>query len=582
MPSLPYNEPDITTLLSQSSFLLLLNLVDFLLNYALYCGLLGQVLLGIAFGKPGGNFLNESTQQAIVQLGYIGLILLIYEGGLSVCMRSVWANLGLSTGVALTGIAAPIALSFVLQPLLNATPLQAFAAGASLCSTSLGTTFAVLNATGLAKTRLASVLSTAAMMDDVVGLVMVQIISNLGSSSGPLDPAVVVRPIAVSVGFVILVPLVCHYAIRPIRRSVGDKSLVDKIRKLFATSRARFVLHSVFLFGMTAAAGHSGTSVLFTAYLSGAVINWWDTESTPRPSSSIVSPEAIDNTDMVAKVDQTAQMQEDQIIRDASKPEDTKEESPHRHKAAVSAIAPKKEVPIYCDELSGQKIYAVYFYAPVERIFKPFFFASIGFSIPISSLFEGSLIWRGIVYTVLMVLAKLLCGVWLLRYSFLSRLGSRIVFGFARIRKTLTGYHLWWKPSQTKEVHNPTEHTCSKADTAGSNPMPSSQSPPKPANFKVEAPVSLYPGAMLGFAMVARGEIGFLISSIAESKGVWKTAGSQNGQQNSDIFITVTWAIFLCTFIGPVAVGLIVRRVRRLERTATSGGRAALGSWGLQ
>ena len=115
------------------------------------------------------------------------------------------ANLALSTCVAATGIAAPIGLSFaVLGPLAGATPLQAFAAGAALCSTSLGTTFTVLGTSGLVATRLGSVLTTAAMMDDVVGLVMVQIVSSLGSGSGSgatssLEPATVLRPILVSV-----------------------------------------------------------------------------------------------------------------------------------------------------------------------------------------------------------------------------------------------------------------------------------------------------------------------------------------------------------------------------------------------
>lgn len=80
------------------------------------------------------------------------------------------ANLALSSGVAATGIALPIGLSYVLLLLANATPLQAFAAGSALCSTSLGTTFAVMQTSGLSATRMGVVLTSAAMMDDVVGM----------------------------------------------------------------------------------------------------------------------------------------------------------------------------------------------------------------------------------------------------------------------------------------------------------------------------------------------------------------------------------------------------------------------------
>lgn len=79
------------------------------------------------------------------------------------------ANLTLASGVAATGIALPIGLSYVLLLLADATPLQAFAAGAALCSTSLGTTFTVMQTSGLSTTRMGVVLTTAAMLDDVVG-----------------------------------------------------------------------------------------------------------------------------------------------------------------------------------------------------------------------------------------------------------------------------------------------------------------------------------------------------------------------------------------------------------------------------
>ena len=139
------------------------------------------MLIGVAFGTPGAKWLDKGTEQIIVQLGYLGLILLVYEGGLNTNFRSLKSNLGLSVLVALTGICLPIAFAFCVRRLASATPLQAFAAGAALCSTSLDTTFTILNTSGVTNTRLGTVLTSAAMMDDVVGLVLVQVISKLGS-----------------------------------------------------------------------------------------------------------------------------------------------------------------------------------------------------------------------------------------------------------------------------------------------------------------------------------------------------------------------------------------------------------------
>ncbi|OAA52913.1 Cation/H+ exchanger [Cordyceps fumosorosea ARSEF 2679] len=197
--STPYHEPSISVILIQSSFLLLLNVVNALLDRAVYCGLLGQVFVGVAWGTPGANWIGIRAEEVIVQLGYLGLLLLVYEGGLSTSLPSLKANLFLSSWVAMTGIVFPIGLSFVLRYSFEATPLQCFAAGAALSSTSLGTTFTVLSTSGLARSRLGVVLTSAAMMDDVIGLVMVQIISNLGQNSSSFDSKVVRRGGSISV-----------------------------------------------------------------------------------------------------------------------------------------------------------------------------------------------------------------------------------------------------------------------------------------------------------------------------------------------------------------------------------------------
>ena len=73
-------EPHIVSLLILSSFLLLLNVVNFILDHAIYCGLLGQILVGIAWGTPGAKLLAPELETTVAQFGYIGLILLVYEG----------------------------------------------------------------------------------------------------------------------------------------------------------------------------------------------------------------------------------------------------------------------------------------------------------------------------------------------------------------------------------------------------------------------------------------------------------------------------------------------------------------------
>lgn len=87
-PSLPYHEPAVVTILVQTSFLLLLNVVNAALDRILYCGLLGQVLVGIAWGTPGAKWLSVDVEEVVVQLGYLGLILLVFEGAPSPCLHA--------------------------------------------------------------------------------------------------------------------------------------------------------------------------------------------------------------------------------------------------------------------------------------------------------------------------------------------------------------------------------------------------------------------------------------------------------------------------------------------------------------
>lgn len=80
LAALSYKEPDIVTILIQSSFLLLLNLVNWILDNAIYSGLVGQVSVGIVWGVPGANWLSDEVQHTVMQLGYLGLISIVYEG----------------------------------------------------------------------------------------------------------------------------------------------------------------------------------------------------------------------------------------------------------------------------------------------------------------------------------------------------------------------------------------------------------------------------------------------------------------------------------------------------------------------
>ncbi|KAF1349572.1 Sodium/hydrogen exchanger family-domain-containing protein [Delphinella strobiligena] len=567
--ALSYEEPAIQTVLVQSSFLLLLNAINWILDNAIYCGLLGQVFAGIAWGVPGANWLSLEVQDTIMQLGYLGLIFIVFEadtqpGGLSTSFTALWSNLYLSGLVALIGVSTPIALSFVLLKLLNATPMQAFASGAALCSTSLGTTFTILRTCGLDKSRLGVILSSAAMLDDVAGLVMTQIISNLGKSSNSLSATTVIRPVFVSVAFAVTLPLVCRLMVQPVTRYAlkpGPKKIIST-PQWAKTHAFAFVAQTLLLIGLVTSASYAGTSNLFAAYIAGTVTNWW---------YALVISIREENKDHEKKGETTVSAAQ-----------------PHEEQPRMTTTFKVKKEPT---KLSALAVYELFYGPAVKFILKPFFFASIGFSIPITQIFHGAILWRGLIYTLLMIFGKLICGLVLVRYTGMPQLD-------------LSSKMLRNKgPKPADEATPPVRFTngdfsgFTAQDNSASNST-SCQSPTqqyeqsaaskanmsrKRAASRIPKPQSLYPAAVLGSAMVARGEIGFLISSLAESTGVFGS-GSSATSGSSEIFLIVTWAILLCTVIGPVSVGIMVKRVRRLqvqERAKETGKPDPLGIWGV-
>lgn len=295
--------------------------------------------------------------------------LLTVSGGLNTKFAALKANLVLSVAVAFTGISVPIALSYVLQSLSGATPLQAFAAGAALCSTSLGTTFTILSSCGLSETRLGVVLSSAAMMDDVVGLIMVQVISNLGQSSSSFDAVTVVRPIGVSVALVIAVPLVCRYIAKPVTIWLNDHrqgTPEGLINKVYEDTFMVLMLHTAVLLGLVTAAGYAGTSNLFAAYLAGASVSWWDSEVLHYSAiKSIVFSLNAEGPTRSTESRSSAMEQSDIIV------------SPPETSNARESVQSRDLLEVQQDEnRSGNAIYEKYYAAALQRILKPFFFVS--------------------------------------------------------------------------------------------------------------------------------------------------------------------------------------------------------------
>ena len=214
-----YEEPSLALVLTLTSFVYLLNVARRVVDSLVGCGLVGQIAVGVVYG-PVAKILPADVEHAFVALGYVGLVLVVFEGGLTLEPNRFARALPLSLASALVGILVPLALTFALFAAAFAYPaVDAFAAGSALASTSLGTTFFVLQSTGDAgvdDTDIAQVLKGAALADDIVALVLLSVISSLGQGGGGIDAWTVARLIVASVALCLVSPVVIRFVLAPV------------------------------------------------------------------------------------------------------------------------------------------------------------------------------------------------------------------------------------------------------------------------------------------------------------------------------------------------------------------------------
>lgn len=492
MRFVPYEAPELPILLTISSYIYLLNFTEAISNSLINAGLIGSLAVGVVFGPGASNLLPDYVQQTFILLGYVGLLLLVFEAGLSTDISLLYRNIFLSLVVALTGVGFPIALSLVLLKFgYGYSSLQAFGAGAALCSTSLGTTLALLKPE-LRQTRAGAVLLSAALLDDIVGLVFAAIIPNLpfegSNSSGSIAWYTVARPILVSFAFAFGTPVFAYLFHRLFWKAPPS------YRVSLYNGQIQLLLIVIISSGFVAGARYAGTSELFGAYLAGAFLSHIFSVPTSFTSPTIRS--------------------------DVSQSTDAYLHNP-------------------------QEAFAVYIQPLLHYIFSPVFFASIGTALPIRSLVfvDGSrrVIWRGIIYSLLMIIAKAAVGAWMLVWK-----DPHSGTGWCGSRKN--------GQSRTSQKQKLGDGGLPSGNTLQVDAMEDSDRARSiDASMKTEL-IRTRSAALIGLAMVARGEIALIVAQLARPLLVGDIS-----KDNSEAYAVVIWAILITTVSGAFGVGLLLR-----------------------
>ncbi len=146
---------------------------------------LGELLAGVILGNLGlagfHGFDALAADPHIDMLARIGVLILLFEVGLESTVRQMM-KVGLSSLlVACLGVAAPFALGWGVGAWLlpeHSVYVHAFL-GAALCATSVGITARVLRDLGRSQSDEARVILGAAVIDDVLGLVILSVVTGV-------------------------------------------------------------------------------------------------------------------------------------------------------------------------------------------------------------------------------------------------------------------------------------------------------------------------------------------------------------------------------------------------------------------
>lgn len=141
---------------------------------------LGELLAGVLVG---GNLLGwvDATEPLTV-LGEIGVMLLLFEIGLESDLSS-FLRVGTTAAlVATIGVTAPFLLGYLLGLALHLSHVQAVFIGATLTATSIAISARTLAELGRLHTVEGQIILGAAVIDDILGLIVLSVVIGLATS----------------------------------------------------------------------------------------------------------------------------------------------------------------------------------------------------------------------------------------------------------------------------------------------------------------------------------------------------------------------------------------------------------------
>ena len=221
---------------------------------------LGELLAGVLIGPGVLGLVHES--EVLHALAELGVLILLFEVGLESDLDELLEAGLQATLVAVVGVALPFATGYAVMQWLGHPPLVAVFVGATFTATSVGITARVLADLGRLQDPAANVVLGAAVVDDILGLIILALVTGAAQSGGGVSPLSVALLTTKALVFLV-VAIVLGLRLAPI--------LVGWIGLLRA--RGTLVVYSLaFALALSVAADIIGLATIIGAFAAGLIL----------------------------------------------------------------------------------------------------------------------------------------------------------------------------------------------------------------------------------------------------------------------------------------------------------------------
>ena len=218
----------------------------------------GEILAGVIIGP---SLLGWAAPSEITSLlAEIGVIFLLFTVGLETKPAAIFKVGKQAAIVAVLGVVAPFLAGWLLMKAWGGTGIEALFVGTAMVATSVGITARVLSGMGLLDAPTARIILGAAVIDDILGLLVLAIVSSM--AAGTINYFEIVTTAGLAIGFTVFIALVGA----PVVTRVAPQ--VERMR----TGHGIFIFGLVLCLGLSVAASYIGVAAIIGAFLAGMAL----------------------------------------------------------------------------------------------------------------------------------------------------------------------------------------------------------------------------------------------------------------------------------------------------------------------